>query len=377
MTGRAIRVLHLRDSPWIDGPGRTIFDTATHLDPARIEYHVGAFIPADRKDEHPLVNSLRAAGASVRQLTDRGGLDQELVAQIVALIDELKIDVLHTSEFRSNVMGLLARRQRPVKLVATVHGWIANDLRGRVYRTIDKMLLRSFDAAIFVSEATRRLIPRWWLPAGRTQVLHNGLVLEKYGRETVSAPRRPLDPDNITLLNVGRLSPEKGQDLLLQAIAPLAARHRGLHLKFAGTGPEEQRLRALAQSLGIGDRVHFLGYIHDMPALYADVDLLVQSSLTEGLPNVIVEAAYLRVPMVATRVGGTAEVIRHGESGWLIEAGDVDAIRSGIETFLGRTEEFVAMAERASRRIVEGFSISVRTQRLSEFYERICPVAPR
>lgn len=377
MTGRPIRVLHLRDSPWVDGPGRTIFDTATHLDPARIEYHVGAFIPVDRKDEHPLVKSLRAAGASVRQLTDRGGLDRELVAEIVALIDELEIDVLHTSEFRSNVMGLLARRQRPVKLVATVHGWIANDLRGRIYRTIDKLLLRSFDAAIFVSAATRGLIPRWWLPERRAQVLHNGLVLEKYGREIVSAPRRPLDPANFTLLNVGRLSPEKGQDLLLQAIAPLAARYPGLNLKFAGTGPEEARLRTLAQTLGIGDRVHFLGYIHDMPALYADVDLLVQSSLTEGLPNVIVEAAYLRVPIVATSVGGTAEVIEHGDSGWLIEPGDVGAIRAGIEAFVGAPERFAEMAERASRRIVEGFSIAVRTQRLSEFYERICPVAPR
>ncbi len=377
MTDRAIRVLHLRDSPWIDGPGRTIFDTATHLDPRRIEYHVGAFIPAGRVDEHPLVNSLRAAGASVHQLTDRGGFDEELVAQIVALIDELKIDVLHSSEFRSNFMALLARRRRPVKLVATVHGWIANDLRGRVYRVIDKVLLRSFDAAIFVSEATRRLIPRWWLRGRHTQVLHNGLVLEKYGRETVSAPRRPLNLDDVTLLNVGRLSPEKGQDLLLQAIAPLAKRYRGLNLKFAGTGPEEGRLRALAHSLGIGDRVHFLGYIQDMPALYADVDLLVQSSLTEGLPNVIVEAAYLRVPIVATRVGGTAEVIEHGDSGWLIEPGDIGAIRSGIETFLGRADEFVAMAERARSRIVEGFSISVRTERLSEFYERICPVARR
>lgn len=372
MTGRPIRVLHLRDSPWVDGPGRTIFDTATHLDPARIEYHVGAFIPVDRKDEHPLVKSLRAAGASVRQLTDRGGLDRELVAEIVALIDELEIDVLHSSEFRSNIMALLARRQRPVKLVATVHGWIANDLRGRVYRNIDKFLLRTFDAAIFVSDATRRLIPAWWMPAKRTRVLHNGLVLGKYGRATVDAQRRPLDTANAVVLNVGRLSPEKGQDLLLRAIAALADRYPGLRLQFAGTGPEEQKLRELARSLGIGDRVEFLGYIQDMPALYANVDLLVQSSLTEGLPNVIVEAAYLRVPTVATKVGGTAEVIEHGSSGWLIEPGSIEQIRQGIEAFLTRPQEFVAMSEVAHRRIVDHFSFAARTRGLMEFYEQLC-----
>jgi glycosyltransferase involved in cell wall biosynthesis len=375
MSAAPIRVLHLRDSPWVDGPGRTILDTATHLDPAEVEYHVGAFV-APRADTpaaaHPLVAALRAAGKSVHELEDRGGLDENLVAQIVRLIDELGIDVLHSSEFRSNIMAQLARRRRRVTLVCTVHGWIVNTTRGRIYRFIDKLLLRRFDSVLFVSGATRRLVPRWWLPDARACVLHNGLVLGKYGAATMSAPRRTFDPGKVTLLNVGRLSPEKGQDLLLHAVAPLAARHPGLILKFAGTGPEEARLRALAQSLGLRDRVHFLGYIHDMPSLYADVDLLVQSSLTEGLPNVIVEAAYLRVPILATRVGGTDEVVEHGRSGWLIEAGDASAIRAGLEAFLAEPQRFVAMGESAQRRIVDGFSIAVRTRKLTEFYRRVC-----
>jgi glycosyltransferase involved in cell wall biosynthesis len=371
MSARPIRVLHLRDSPWVDGPGRTILDTATHLDPSEVDYHVGAFV-AGGGAPHPLVAALRAAGKSVHEIEDRGGLDQNLIAQVVRLMNELDIDVLHSSEFRSNLMAQLARRRRPVKLVSTVHGWIVNSARGRIYRFIDKTLLRRFDAVLFVSGATRGLVPRWWLPEKRTCVLHNGLVLGKYGEKTVTARRRPVDPRNITLLNVGRLSPEKGQDLLLEAIAPLCSRHPGLNLKFAGTGPEEARLRALAQSLGIGDRVHFLGYIHDMPSLYADVDLLVQSSLTEGLPNVIVEAAYLRVPIVATRVGGTDEVVEHEKSGWLIGAGDVNAIRAGVHAFLENPGPFVAMGERAHSRIVDGFSIAVRTRRLTDFYRRVC-----
>ena len=141
----------------------------------------------------------------------------------------------------------------------------------------------------------------------------------------------------------------------------------------AGDAPGGRAARDEAdrQSVCIDDRVKFLGYIHDMPSLYADVDLLVQSSLTEGLPNVIVEAAYLRVPILATRVGGTDEVVEHGKSGWLIPAGDVDAIRAGLEAFLGNPQSFVAMGESAQRRIVEGFSIAVRTRKLTEFYRRV------
>lgn len=370
---RPIRVLHLRDSPWVDGPGRTILETATHLDPRHVEYHVGA-LAATTLREHPLIDALQGRGAAVHRLVDRGGLDRILIGDLVRLIDELQIDVLHSSEFRSNVLALLCRRERPVKLVSTVHGWIANDWRGRAYRVIDKTLLRWFDGVILVSNAMRRLVPRWWLPDRRVCVLHNALVLEKYGNHTLERMRRVADPSGtITLLNVGRLSPEKGQDLLLQAVAALARDYPGLRLKFAGIGPQEGPLRELANSLGIAQRVDFLGYIADMPALYADVDLLVQSSLTEGLPNVILEAAYLRLPIVATAVGGTAEVVGHERSAWLIQPGCASELEQGIRRFLTRPEEFARMAQTGHEDVRSQFSFDARTQRLTQFYQSLYP----
>ena len=275
------------------------------------------------------------------------------------------------------MLAHLARPPARGALVCTAHGWIVNTTREQVYRFSTRRccVLRR---RLFVS--ARHAPARAALVAARVSepaVLHNGSCSTNTAKRRCRRRAGRWTRKKVTLLNVGRLSPEKGQDLLLEAMAPLASRHPGLTLQFAGTGPEEARLRALAQSLGIGDRVQFLGYIHDMPSLYADVDLLVQSSLTEGLPNVIVEAAYLRVPILATRVGGTAEVVEHGKSGWLIPAGDVNAIRAGLEAFLGNPQSFVAMGESAQRRIVDGFSIAVRTRKLTEFYRRLCARKPR
>lgn len=371
-----IRVLHLRDSPWVDGPGRTILETASHLDRSKIDYHVGALISHD-DGKHPLVDALQARGTPVHKLRDRGGIDGALIDAIVALINDLNIDVLHTSEFRSNVLGLLCRRKRPVKLVATSHGWIANDARGRVYRMLDKVLLRGFDTVILVSGAMRRLVPRWWLPDERVLILPNALVLESYGRGVVNAARRQLDPAGVvSLLNVGRLSPEKGQDLLLRAVADLIVDYPRLKLSFAGIGPEESALRALAKQLGIEHNVEFLGYVSDMPRLYAQSDLLVQSSLTEGMPNIVLEAAYLRVPMVATRVGGTDEIVEHGKSAWLVRPGSMEELREGIRRFLSGPQAFVRMAALAHERVLEQFSFDVRTRRLTEFYELIAADQP-
>jgi len=368
---RPIRVLHLRDSPWIDGPGRTILETGSHLDPARVEFHIGVLV-AKRDGEHPLVDAARQRGISVAALADHGRLDSGLIDPILQIIDDRQIDLLHTSEFRSSLIAQIIKRRRPrLRMVATAHGWIANTLRRRVVRLLDKMMFRRFDHVIIVSEATRSLVPRWWLPDSQATVLRNALVLKSYGSDIVNKPRPPIDPNGaITMVNVGRLSPEKGQEMLLNAMHALTPRWPKLRLKFAGIGPLEQHLRAVARNLGLEERVEFVGYVKDMPRLYADIDLVVQSSFTEGLPNVILEAAYLRVPIVATAVGGTAEVISHQESGWLIQP-SVEQLTDGIARFLERPQDFVRMAERAHQGILQNYSFDVRTEKLTRIYEKL------
>lgn len=368
---RPIRVLHLRDSAWVDGPSRTILETGVHADPSRLDFWIGAF--AAPNTSHALVDAARAVGVKARVIPD-AGLNRALIAHLATLVDELRPDVLHSSELRSRMLALACRQARPhLKLVTTVHGWIANSSRRALFRFFDKLLLPRFDHVILVSNATRGLVPRWWLPDSQVSVLHNALVLGEYGRAHVDVPRRALDSrGRVQLLNVGRLSPEKGQHLLLQAVARIAVDCPGLMLDFAGMGPSEQSLRQMAASLGIEERVRFLGYVSDMPRLYRDVDLVVQSSLTEGLPNVILEAAYLRVPILATDVGGTSEVIEHARSGWLIRPGSVDALESGIRRFLLDPERFAEMTTAAHDHVSQHFSFDTRTDRLTKLYEALC-----
>jgi glycosyltransferase involved in cell wall biosynthesis len=135
----------------------------------------------------------------------------------------------------------------------------------------------------------------------------------------------------------------------------------GLQLWFAGIGPLEGQLRSLARNLDIEERVRFLGYIADMPGLYRDVDLVVQSSLTEGLPNVMLEVAYLGVPVVATDVGGTAEVIEHGPHGLARRAWFGAGAGAGIREFAAG--EMTSWPWRAGRaRIESEFSFAARTR---------------
>ena len=363
-------VLHLRDSPWVDGPGRTILETGAHVDASRVDYHIAPLCSGDEAN-NSLLTAARARGLKVVPIQDPGGFPTALIDPTVAQIDRLGVHILHSSDFRTSVAALLASRRRKVRLVATAHGWIANTWRRRLVRLADKTLLRLFDRVIMVSDATRRLVPRWWLPDRQVRVLHNALVLGSYGSSALAAPRRVVDPArSATLINVGRLSPEKGQILLLHVVADLVGRWPGLRLIFAGTGPLEQALRETAETLGISDRVDFRGYVSDMPKLYADCDLLVQSSYTEGLPNVVLEAAYLRLPIVATDVGGTSEVVQHRRTAWLCSPTG-SGLSAGIEAFLNDPSSFVGMAMSAHDDIVRDFSFDTRTARQVGIYEEL------
>jgi glycosyltransferase involved in cell wall biosynthesis len=213
-------------------------------------------------------------------------------------------------------------------------------------------------------------VPRWWLTNRRVRVLHNALVLEQYGRGAAERGARN-HGDGLHFLNVGRLSMEKDQDALLRAFARVAARHPQARLTIAGKGPLEGMLRELARSLGIESRVSFPGYIADMPTLYAQTDLVVQSSRTEGMPNVILEAAFLKVPILATDVGGTREVVEHQRSAWLIPPHSEQALEQGMETFIAQRAEFARMAEVAHQKLVREFSFRARTEMLTRHYHEL------
>lgn len=363
-----VRVLHLRDSPWIDGPGRTILETASHIDRGRVEYHVAVFV-ASRGVAHPLIEEMNRRGLSAHEVVDDGSSIRPVIQSVLALVDALRIEILHTSEFRSNVVGVICRFRRPLRLVATAHGWIANDLRGKLKCLLDRVLLSSFDRVIVVSNATGHRLPRWLVPDERRRILHNALACRRFEGVRLVAQDRANDGDrDIRLLNVGRLSAEKGQALLLHAVAELLPAHPHLRLSFAGTGPLEPQLRELAGKLGITGKVHFLGYQSDMQAVYAGADLVVQSSLTEGLPNVVLEAAFLGVPIVATAVGGTPEVIEHDVSGWLVRPNSKAELVAGIRRFLLDPTRFASMTRAARASVVSGFSFEARTDAQTELY---------
>ncbi len=367
-----INVLDLRDSPWVDGPGRTVLECAEDISKKRIRIIIGAF-DSGYADGTPYEREARRRGLDVIRIRERNALDIRVVKQIACIIKENQVDILHTHDFRSNLIGTVVGRlfRRPV--VTTVHGWISNDAKSKFKTIIDKWMSCRMDHVIAVSKATMELLGKG-AEENRFTIIPNALRPEQYN------PKKPfgkfreslcIKPDETVIANIGRLSSEKGQELFIKVAKQISSRKKGVRFLLVGKGPDQERLVALVKSYGLEKVVIFTGFRNDMASIYNDVDLVVQSSWTEGMPNVILESLLMEVPVIATDVGGTREVICDGDTGVLIRPGDVIELKKNIEQFMDNRNYMMEMAKRGRKDVKARFNHSDRVKKLESVYQKV------
>lgn len=261
-------------------------------------------------------------GAGVRRLLD--GLERRDVIthvgasrgrdywgqrdELTRLACELRPDVVHTHGYRADVLGTSACERAGAAAVTTLHGFTGGDLKNRCYEWLQRRRIRDCDGVVAVSTAMAEQLARSGMPADRVHVIPN--ILPPPGpRLFRGAARRCLGlaPERWVIGWVGRLSHEKGLDLLLEALA--LSGDRAIDLAILGDGPERRRLEHQAALLGIADRVTWCGVVEGADRFFSAFDLLVLSSRTEGSPIVLLEAMSACVPVVATAVGGVPETV--------------------------------------------------------------------
>lgn len=373
MTSRPLRILDLRDSPWVDGPGRTILQSASMADESRCEIIIGAFNSAGNSGNAYLQEALDRK-LEVVPILERSAFDRNVLNQISDAIQRMSIDIVHTHDFRSDIFGLWCAKKARVPVVSTCHGWIANNLKGRIYTAIDRFSLRFFDRVITVSEKMRGQLTGYGVSEKKIKVIQNALIIDQYEPNKGDQSFREelgIAAETRIIANIGRLSPEKGQEIFLYAARELLQSEDNLCFLLIGIGPQQDFLESLVKNLGISDHVKFVGYRSDMNRIYNSLDLVVQSSITEGMPNVILESLLMKVPVVATDVGGTSEVVQHEFSGTLIEPNNLDMLVNAIKHWYENEKLHLEMVDRGRQYVSEYFDHNLRVERLMELYDQV------
>lgn len=258
---------------------------------------------------------------------------------------------------------------RPDQLSA--HRWLLAPKR-LVYRLLYRAGARRVDGLIAVSDDVAAAVRSSFRPpAGKLVTIANGVDLERYGRpvdRNVIRDRVGIPGGARVLIVVAKLMPQKGHIVLLQALAPLLDRHPDLHVLLVGDGPLRASLFASIARLSAPERVRLVGNRLDVNDLLAASDLFVLPSLWEGLPMALLEAMASGLPVVATNVSGSSEVVVDNQTGILVPPGDVDRLRAAIANILEAPERAHRMAEAGLDRVKRLYSAHAQAARHAEIY---------
>lgn len=308
-----------------------------------------------------------------------GKADPICLARMVALLRHHQPDIVHTWGSTANLWGATAAR------VAGVPHLVVSDVgidawKGRVLRRADAALYGWADVVTGNASAVTDGAVRRGADRAKTRVIGNGVVLPDE-----VAPASEREPGLVVYL--GRMHPDKGPDLLVDAVTEVADVAPSMRIVMAGpaTQPLERRLlkqvRETIARRGLTGRIELPGVVSEPEQLLRRASVLALSSRTEGFPNVVLEAMANGTPVVATAVGGVPEVVADGVTGRLVAAGDMTAFgRALVETLADpATAESRA---RAARKVVEDeYSVEAVTARWSQLYaelaesDHLCPVA--
>lgn len=288
--------------------------------------------------------------------------DVRVVSALRRLIESHQIDLIHTHNYRATLLAHTAAKQTPV--VNTCHGQITeSSLRLKFWQSLEIMAMRRQTITIACSDFVRHWLLSRGLKSDRVETVYNATPEPPTLSSDITRASLGIRGDSLVVLYAGRLINGKGLDTLLHG----AARVPKAHVVLLGEGDARAALESLAQSLGA--RTYFSGFVASPAPYYALADLIVLPSHMEALPMSLLEAMAHGKAVIASNVGGIPEVVTDGETGILVEPGDVNGFMQALVSLKDPDRRHI-MGRNARARWQEHFTLDLFAERLMRAYRK-------
>jgi glycosyltransferase involved in cell wall biosynthesis len=365
---RGLSVLHIVAPASVGGLERVVASLAIGQQASGLDVSVAAVVNGDG-DSHPFVTECRGAGIDVHPVTVAGRDYRGERRAVATLCQRLTPHVVHTHGYRPDVIDAGVARRLGIPSVTTFHGFTGGEWRNRLYERAQRWSARRFDAVVAVSQPIAEQLmtsgvrhDRLWVVANAHQP-RSALLDREAARQALG-----LSATAFIVGWVGRISPEKGPDVLLDALGCLD--DRSISASFIGEGPLRQALEAQASERGLASRANWHGLVPDAARYLRAFDAFILSSRTEGTPIALFEAMHAGTPIVATRVGGVPAVLRPADA-ILVPAEDPHAIAAAISRLRAEPSEARARAASARARLDRDYRTGPWLARYETIYRGI------
>ncbi len=377
----SLKVLSLIDTRKVSGPAKGLLQLARHLGTFDIVLEIAVITYEDQRSQ-AFVEECRQAGIKVHTLQQASFSIPSLVSlyrQYSALITRGNFAILQSHGYKTHLLACLGALRFQLPWISVNHGWTSQDYKVCFYQWLERRLLLFSSSAVAVSRSLhtelknlRRSRPSIYIPNAVDSTTApdaaeaSASCSEHRAGSSFLLAQLNLPSGAFILGVIGRLSPEKGVADAIQALSLLP--NSNVFLLIVGDGPLRADLEALAIASGQRDRVRFLPHQHDLAPLYRALDLIVIPSRSEGLPNVLLEACFFGVPVVATNVGDIPSIVIEDHSGYLCLPANSGALAHAIRKALSSDSARHNCAQRAREIVLKDFQAPERAAAFAAVY---------
>jgi glycosyltransferase involved in cell wall biosynthesis len=368
------KIMHMMATNFFGGPEKQIVEHLLRLDSKRFIGQITSFLENDNQNE--LLNRAGSLGLSNFGIRMSSAFDVRALLNVVRLVKSQRVNLLCVHGYKSTIMGCIAAKLNGIPIIGFSRGYTAEDKKVAFYEWLDRKCLKNVDGIVCVSRGQKKQLRALGVRSSRFWVVHNSVSLndhvdiecEKTRRDVLE--RLGIPGDSMLIVTAGRLSPEKGHRYLVDAISRLN-KCNGAYFVFCGSGACQAELEEKARDADVSEKCRFPGFRRDLQEIFRVMDLLVLPSLTEGLPNVVLEAFACKKPVIASAVGGVPEIVQDGINGVLVPPGDPDSLAKAISSFITSPDQFKHFGEAGYAKVRQNFTFELQTQRLESIYSEL------
>jgi glycosyltransferase involved in cell wall biosynthesis len=364
-----LRVVHVLTPARFGGLERVVETLAMAQVRAAQDVHVVASA-GPGSEGHPLFGSLRRSGVAVHEIAVpmRAYLRERRVLR--QFFSDLAPNIIHSHGYRSDVLAGAVARDLGFATISTAHGFVGGGARNRLYEWLQRRSLRSYDAVVAVSRPLVLQLQAAGIARDHIHFVQNAWAPQgQLHSPTEARHLLGLPAEGRVIGWVGRLSHEKGPDVMLEALAALPNEPEA-RLAMLGDGPQLGALQAIAGRLGIAGLIHWVGAVPNAYRFFRAFDAFALSSRTEGTPLVLLEAMGAGVPIIATRVGGVGDVIG-SEEGLLVPSENPVALSTALHAVLMDGAASQRRAALASARLAREFGLDEWVAQYAQVYHEV------
>jgi glycosyltransferase involved in cell wall biosynthesis len=327
---KRITILHLRKSEGFYGAERIILSLAEQCNNVDMKSIIGSFYD-HRYPVRKLYDAARNRNIPSVLIPCRYRFDIKSIFIIRKLIRKNHIHIIHCHGFKADVFGWFVSKIMKIPVIATKHGWTHANTLIRIWENIDLLFLRGFDSIISVTDLIQKKLIESKIPQTKIRTIPNGIAIPKSFQPN---PKIYIElgirNHELVVAIVGRLSIEKGHQFFLKAVYEILKQVPYTKFLIVGEGPLKKELEDLTRRLKLKNQVCFTGFRNDVEEILKCTDVVVSTSLREGVPLTLLEAMAFQRPIVATAVGGVTNLIKHGVNGYLTKPGEFQTFISYV-----------------------------------------------